>query len=209
MRSLLGTVAFSMNQPATANDLNEGLQDHAMNRGAPPHVQDPVSGPANLMGSLFTSFGPNFLLQGMAFMNTAQNAAATRTTEARKQNLETPGNSRLNTYDRRGSDESVEERKRRPEAELASLPGSGVQGYQVDSPPLNRDVSRKLTFLVTPRTIVGRVTAVLPREGVVGSAGVRTLQVMKGLRAIEYDFDDNPTNYLYILVTGKMRARES
>ena len=135
LRSLWGNVANSMSQPAAANDLNEGLNDHAMNRGAPPSMQDPVSGPANLMGSLLSSFGPNILLQGMAFMSSAQNAAATRTNEARKQNLETPGTSRLNIHERRSSDESVEERKKRLEAELAALSTSGVQGYQVDSPP--------------------------------------------------------------------------
>jgi len=124
-----------MSQPAGTNDLNEGLQDHAMNRGAPPSMQDPVSGPAGLMGSLLSSFGPNVLLQSMAFMSSAQNAAATSTNEARKENLETPGNSRLNVHDRRGSDESVGERKRRLEAELAALSGSGVRGYQVDTPP--------------------------------------------------------------------------
>lgn len=117
-----------MNQPAAANDLNEGLHDHAMNRNAPPSMHDPVSGPANLMGSLLTSFGPNILLQSMAFMSSAQNAAATQTNAARKQNLETPGNSRLNIHD----DEPVEERS---EAELAALSGSGLQGYQVDSTP--------------------------------------------------------------------------
>jgi len=133
LRGLWGSVATSMSQPAAANDLNEGLTDHAINRGAPPSMQDPASGPATLMGSLLSSFGPNLLLQGMAFMNSAQNAAATRTNEARKQNLETPGNSRLNIHDRRGSSESVEEKKKRLEAELASLSGSGVQGYKVDS----------------------------------------------------------------------------
>lgn len=127
-----GNVATSMSQPAAANDLNEGLHDHAMNRGAPPSMHDPASGPATLMGSFLSSFGPTVLLQGMAFMNSAQNAAATRTNEARKQNLETPGNSRLNIHDRRGSDESVGERKGRSEAELS---GGGVQGYQVDSTP--------------------------------------------------------------------------
>lgn len=100
-----------MNQPTAPNDLNEG-HDHATNRGEPP---------ANLMGSLLTSFGPNVLLQSMAFMNSTQNAAATRTAEVRKQTLETPGNSRMNIHDRRGSDESVERK--------------GAQGYQVDSPP--------------------------------------------------------------------------
>lgn len=135
LRSLWGNVATSMSQPAGANDLNEGLNDHAMNRGAPPSMHDPASGPANLMGSLLSSFGPNVLLQGMAFMSSAQNAAATRTNEARKQNFETPGNSRLNTYDGDAPGESVEERKKRLEAELAALSGSGVQGYQVDSAP--------------------------------------------------------------------------
>ena len=134
LRGLWGSVATSMSQPAAANDLNEGLTDHAMNRGAPPSMQDPVSGPATLMGSLLSSFGPNILMQGMAFMSTAQNAAATRTNEARKQNLETPGNSRMNIHDRRGSSESVEDKKKRLEAELASLSSNGVQGYQVDSP---------------------------------------------------------------------------
>jgi len=131
-RNLWGTVATSMSQPAAANDLNEGLNDHAMNRGAPPSMQDPASGPATLMGSLLSSFGPNLLMQGMAFMSSAQNAAATRTNEARKQNLETPGNSRLNIHDRRGSSESVEEKKKRLEAELASLSTNGAQGYRVD-----------------------------------------------------------------------------
>lgn len=143
LRSVWGNVASSMNQPASANDLNEGLQDHAMNRGAPPHLQDPVSGPANLMGSLLTSFGPNILLQGMAFMNSAQNVASTRTAEARKQNLETPGHSRTNTYDRRGSDEFAEGRKRRSETEL---PGSGVQGYQVDSPHIGTGRFEEVDF---------------------------------------------------------------
>jgi receptor expression-enhancing protein 1/2/3/4 len=135
LRSLWGNVATSMSQPAAANDLNEGLTDHAMNRGAPPSMQDPASGPANLMGSLLSSFGPNLLMQGMAFMSSAQNAATTRTNESRRQNLETPGNSRLNIHDRRGSDESVETRRRRSGAESAASPGSSMQGQQVDSTP--------------------------------------------------------------------------
>lgn len=105
LRGLWGNVAISMTQPAAANDLNEGLNDHAMNRGAPPTMQDPVSGPAGLMGSLLSSFGPNLLVQGMALMSSAQNVATTRTNEVRRQNLETPGNSRLNTREGRGSDE--------------------------------------------------------------------------------------------------------
>lgn len=133
LRNLWGNVATSMSQPAAANDLNEGLNDHAMNRAAPPTMHDPVSGPAGLMGSLLSSFGPNILLQGVAFMSSAQNAAATRTNEARRQNLETPGNSRLNIHDRRGSEEeSKEERKKRLQAELADLSGGGPQGSQVD-----------------------------------------------------------------------------
>lgn len=112
-----------MNQPAS-NDLNEGLQDRA--------PQDPAAGPGNLMGSLLTSFGPNILLQSMAFVNSTQNAAATRTAEVRKQNLETPGNSRMNTHDRRGSDESVEER--------------GVRGNPVDSPSIGSGRFEEVDF---------------------------------------------------------------
>lgn len=132
LRGVWGSVATSMSQPGATNDLNEGLHDHAMNRGAPPSMHDPASGPANLMGSLLTSFGPNILLQSMAFMNSAQNAATTRTDEARRQNFETPGDSRLNIHDEPEVDESVEERKKRLEAELAALSGSRLQGYQVD-----------------------------------------------------------------------------
>lgn len=132
LRGLWGTVAFSITQPAGSNDLNEGLQDHAMNRSAPPHMQDPASGPANLMGSLLNSFGPNILLQSMAFMNSAQNAAATRTAETRRQNLETPGNSRLNIHDRRGSDEPAERKD--------------AQGYQVDSPPIGTGRFEEVDF---------------------------------------------------------------
>ena len=146
LRNLWSNVATSMSQPGAANDLNEGLNDHAMNRGAPPSMQDPASGPATLMGSLLSSFGPNLLLQGMAFMSSAQNAAATRTNEARKQNLETPGNSRLNIHERRGSSESVEEKKKRLEAELASLSGNGVQGYNIDSPNIGADRFEEVDF---------------------------------------------------------------
>jgi len=85
------------------------------------------------------------LLQGMAFMNSAQNSAATRTADARKQNLETPGNSRLNIHGRRDSEESVEG-KRRSEAEPAALPGSGVQGYQVDSPAIGTGRFEEVDF---------------------------------------------------------------
>lgn len=84
------------------------------------------------MGSLLTSFGPNILQQGMAFMNSAQNAAATRTAEARRQNLETPGNSRLNIHDRRGSDEPTEKKE--------------VQAYQVDSPPVGTGRFEEVDF---------------------------------------------------------------
>lgn len=135
LRSLWGNVATSMSQPAAANDLNEGLTDHATNRGPPPSMQDPASGPATLMGSLLSSFGPNLLLQGMAFMNSAQNAAAARTNEARKQNLETPGNSRLNIHDRRGSGGSVGEKL-----------GNSAQGYQVDSPHIGTGRFEEVDF---------------------------------------------------------------
>ena len=115
-----------MNQPAAANDLNEGLQDHAANRpGGQP-------GPANLMGSLVNSFGPSILLQGMAFMNSTQNTAGTRTAEARRQALETPGNSQLNIHDRRGSDDSVGR--------------GGLQGYQVDSPSIGTGRFEEVDF---------------------------------------------------------------
>lgn len=103
-----------------------------MNRGAPPHMQDPVSGPANLVGSLLNSFGPNLLLQGMAYMNSAQNAATTHTAETRRQNLETPGNSRLNIHDRRGSDEFAERKD--------------IKGYQVDSPPVETSRFEEVDF---------------------------------------------------------------
>jgi hypothetical protein len=179
-----------MSQPAAANDLNEGLHDHAMNRGAPPSMHDPASGPANLMGSLLSTFGPNFLLQGMAFMSSAQNAAATSTNEARKQNLETPGNSRLNIHDRRDSDEFVEEKS---EAEL--------QGYQVDSPPSGTGRFEEVDSPATPRAMMDRDIAALPSEGVAaGLAGVRVMQGTNESKAIDRRSTSggNLTNYLFV-----------
>ena len=40
LRGVRGTVTSSISQPSGANDPNEGLQDHAMNRGAPSHMRD-------------------------------------------------------------------------------------------------------------------------------------------------------------------------
>jgi len=126
LRSLWGNVANSLGQPQSSqsNILNE---DAAVNRGAPPTMSDPVSGPAQLLSTFWSSFGPGILASGAAIIRQAQ-AAATTSTANTSRNFDSPIASRTNS----NSNQAVQERKKQLEAELAAL---SAQPYDVDSPP--------------------------------------------------------------------------
>lgn len=132
VRNLWGNVAFSLGQPQPQqpNILNE---DAAMNRGAPPSLADPVSGPAQLMTTFWSSFGPGIIASGTAMMRQAQTAATASANTA--QSFDSPAPSRQNT----NVSQAALERRRQLEAELAALQND-VQPYDMDSPPAGQSL---------------------------------------------------------------------
>lgn len=127
-----GNVALSLGQPQPQqpNILNE---DAAVNRGAPPTLGDPISGPAQLMSTFWSSFGPGIIASGANLMRQAQSAAAA--SAAPSQTFDSPAPSRMNPHQ-----QSVIDRRRQLEAELAALQ-EGVQPYDLGSPLPSQSVS--------------------------------------------------------------------
>ncbi|KAI0340272.1 hypothetical protein BDW22DRAFT_1398556 [Trametopsis cervina] len=100
--------------PPQPNALDEGgiTGDAAMNSGSHPSLHDPVSGPAQLAQTFWSSYGPSVLAAGAGFLRQAQ---ATNQTSA--QALNTPPIA----HSRSASSQSVLDRRRQLEAELAAL----------------------------------------------------------------------------------------
>lgn len=86
--------------------------------GAPPTLANPASGPAQLVGSLWRSYGPGIMASGAALMQSATAAAAARPRNNPMTALNTPPGSSF----RANETQSVYERRRQLEAELAALP---------------------------------------------------------------------------------------
>ncbi|KAI0319355.1 TB2/DP1, HVA22 family-domain-containing protein, partial [Amylostereum chailletii] len=102
---------------------------------APPTLSDPVSGPTQMLGNLWRTYGPAIVASGTALLS--QSAAAS--SRANEQGINTPpgGPSRM------ASSNSVDDRRRQLEAELAGLP---VEGYDVGtSSPLRARTASNLS----------------------------------------------------------------
>lgn len=132
LRNAWNHVAASAGQtPGSAprtDALDEGglTGDAAVNSGAPPTLSDPLSGPVGLMQTWWRSYGPAVVAAGTGLMQQAQ-ATSQQSSEA----MDTPptGPSRFN------SSQSVLDRRRQLEAELAALADRPeLQGYDA-SPP--------------------------------------------------------------------------
>ncbi|KAI5891347.1 uncharacterized protein SCHCODRAFT_01038618 [Schizophyllum commune H4-8] len=119
VRALWGQVAVAMGQPPPQDQLGENPTAGA-NTGAPPTLADPVSGPAALIGSLWSSYGPSIVASGAALLTQANRPPA-------------PAPSRPPAAPRGGaaggSTQSVLERRRQLEAELAALQARGEDEY--------------------------------------------------------------------------------
>lgn len=131
IRQAWGQVAASMGQaPAGQNQpsaLDEGgiTGDAAMNTGASPSLQDPLSGPTSLMQTLWGSYGPAVIAAGTGLLRQAQSTAQTSA-----QAMDTPpaGPSRMQ------SSQSVIDRRKQLEAELAALAADPtLQGYDLSA----------------------------------------------------------------------------
>jgi len=125
LHKLWGHVAASIGQQQAqpSSILNE---DVAANRGGPPNTTDSVSGPTQLISTFWSSFGPGIIASGAGLLRQAQAAAAAASAaNASSQTTNPPAPSRSNT------NQSILERRRQLEAELAAL---SVQPYDVDGP---------------------------------------------------------------------------
>ncbi|KAI0357758.1 hypothetical protein OH77DRAFT_1502835 [Trametes cingulata] len=116
-----GTVMQMQSQPgglvAGESPLEEEAATHT---GAPPTLSDPVSGPAQLVAGLWSTYGPGILASGAALLRQAQTSAAQAAANANAQ----AGSARRRS--------STSDRRRQLEAELASLPPEATP-YDVDS----------------------------------------------------------------------------
>ncbi|KAI0366562.1 hypothetical protein BV20DRAFT_1002216 [Pilatotrama ljubarskyi] len=81
-----GTVAQMQSQPSGLVAGESPLEeDAAMHTGAPPTLNDPVSGPAQLVAGLWSTYGPGILASGAALLRQAQTSAAQAAANANAQ----------------------------------------------------------------------------------------------------------------------------
>ncbi|KAA1472023.1 hypothetical protein DENSPDRAFT_838163 [Dentipellis sp. KUC8613] len=137
-RTLWEAVAAGMqNQPPVSGAGTEAGGASA----PPPSLQDPVSGPAQMLGSLWSTYGPAIVASGAALLRQAPApAASSAAARADEQAFHSPpsGPSRVVS----SSSQSAVERRRQLEAELAALSTGEVEGYDVGSPALSTGRAR-------------------------------------------------------------------
>jgi len=143
-RSLWSHVASTIGQqPGDRSQgpdaLDEGgiTSEAAVNTGAPPSIGDPVSGPIQLAQTFWRSYGPSIIASGAGFLQQSQRSMAaqppaTPTSAA----AFTSTSARPSAPPRQSTTQSVLDRRRQLEAELASLPqaaegSSPSQGYDL------------------------------------------------------------------------------
>ncbi|EKM57323.1 uncharacterized protein PHACADRAFT_255023 [Phanerochaete carnosa HHB-10118-sp] len=140
LRNAWGHVVASTNQApggeARPDALDEGglTGEAAVHSGNPPTLSDPLSGPAQLVQTFWRSYGPMVVAAGSGFMRQAQSTARA-SAQATEEAMDTPpaGPSRLQSSS--SVLQSVLDRRRQLEAELAALDTHpGLQGYDVSEP---------------------------------------------------------------------------
>ncbi|KAI0696331.1 TB2/DP1, HVA22 family-domain-containing protein [Cytidiella melzeri] len=123
------TMVQSPNGGPQPSALDEGglTGSAAFNAGAHPSLSDPVSGPAQIAQTLWSSYGPSILTAGAGFLRQAQ-----ATTQNSAQALNTPPIA----HSRTTSSQSVIDRRRQLEAELAALNDDSFKPYDVSGSPV-------------------------------------------------------------------------
>ncbi|TFK52993.1 hypothetical protein OE88DRAFT_1327611 [Heliocybe sulcata] len=118
-----------------ASTINQGdapAERPDVNAAVPPTLNDPVSGPVQTAMGFWRSYGPSILATGAAFMK--QSSAASASASNRALNESPP--LRPSMFQAQSSDtQSVLERRRRLEAELASLPPVQMPVPEIPMPP--------------------------------------------------------------------------
>ncbi|KAI0658108.1 TB2/DP1, HVA22 family-domain-containing protein [Cubamyces menziesii] len=120
-----GTVAQMQSQPSALAHESPLEEEAATHTGAPPTLNDPVSGPAQLVAGLWGTYGPGLLATGAAILRQAQTSAAQAAVNA---NAQAGGSARRQSG-------SASERRRQLEAELASLEATPYDVSSVTSSP--------------------------------------------------------------------------
>ncbi|KAI0752546.1 TB2/DP1, HVA22 family-domain-containing protein [Daedaleopsis nitida] len=121
---LSGAVSHAQTHPSGPSPLEEEAATHT---GAPPSMGDPVSGPAQLVAGLWSTYGPSIIASGAALLTQAQASAARAAANA---GSSAAGSSSSSSSSQRRGETS--ERRRQLEAELAALEQEPV-GYDVSS----------------------------------------------------------------------------
>jgi receptor expression-enhancing protein 1/2/3/4 len=111
IRMLWEHISTAIGQQQQANFVPAG---GASNAGAPPSLGDPMSGPATLVTNLWNWYGPSIIAGGAALLRQGSVAAPNQAFASPTSSPSAPK--------RQDTSQSVLERRRRLEAELASLP---------------------------------------------------------------------------------------
>jgi receptor expression-enhancing protein 1/2/3/4 len=164
-----------MSQPRPS-DFAAGHHSELSESGAPPSLHDPASGPAQLIGNLWQSYGPGLVAGGALLL---QQSAAAGSAIAMNVSAQRPA-AKKSASSRSKSSMSNEERRRRLEAELAALEDSDLASptspssasYDIIAPPMGeRDLSVPMSRMSSSSSDVR------PPSGRGNSGGFEELEV--------------------------------
>lgn len=142
-RMLWEYIAASIGQHADASGAGDGSAATGPpvaggGSAAPPSLNDPVSGPAQLLGGLWRSYGPTIIASGAALLRQSAPPASGATSAffnpaapAAHTPLATPSDFSRPSAPRADTTRSVLERRRQLEAELAALAAQDAQPIPV------------------------------------------------------------------------------
>ena len=119
---------------ALLGSLGQQPPANATDTAAPPSVGDPVSGPAQLLGGLWQSYGPKIVASGATLFTAASAAAAASQAQRPALNSQPPSQGRIPS--------SSKDRRRQLESELASLAPSDE--YHPNSSGSDEDFGRPM-----------------------------------------------------------------
>lgn len=124
-----GAVSQAQTNPSGPSPLEEEAATHT---GAPPSLNDPASGPAQLVAGLWSTYGPGILAGGAALLTQAQASAARAAVNAATGSGSSGSGGSSSSSKSKRQSSGMSERRRQLEAELAALEQEHT-GYDVSS----------------------------------------------------------------------------
>jgi receptor expression-enhancing protein 1/2/3/4 len=137
IRMLWEHVASTVGQQQRAGQPNLAPVGGANNVGTPPTLGDPLSGPTALLSNLWQSYGPSIVAGGAALLRQGAASTAGAATASSRAFVSPAGSPPVTppAPKRQDTTESILERRRQLEAELASLPPIQAPSTSVPIPP--------------------------------------------------------------------------